>query len=82
MEKIIKNLANMKVWIDFSLSRPSGFKTKAESMRFVTEVMNRCLYLLRVAAAYSTPMSETAKSGYTKSKAIIVEIHGRSCKII
>ena len=71
MEKIIKNLTNMKVWVDFSLSPPAEFKTKAESMRLVTEVMNRCLYLLKVGAA-SAPDAETAKTGYTKPKAIIV----------
>lgn len=71
MERMIKNLANIKVWIDFSFPPPSEFKTKAESMRFVAEVMNRCLYLLRIGAA-SASNEETAKTGYTKSKAIIV----------
>jgi len=80
MEKIIKNLANMKVWVDFSLSPPSEFKTKAESMRFVTEVMNRCLYLLKVGAA-SAPDAETAKRGYTKSKAIIVGYMAQLAKL-
>ena len=80
MEKIIKNLANMKVWIDFSLPPPSEFKTKAESMRFVTEVMNRCLYLLKVGAA-SAPDAKTAKTGYTKSKAIIVGYMAQLAKL-
>ncbi len=71
MEKIIKNLTNMKMWVDFSLPPPAEFKTKTESMRFVAEVMNRCLYLLRVGAA-SAPNTETAKTGYAKPKAIIV----------
>lgn len=71
MERVIKNLANMKVWIDFSFPPPPGFKTKSESMRFVAEVMNRCLYLLRIGAA-SASNEETAKTGYTKSKAVIV----------
>ena len=71
MEKIIKNLTNMKAWIDFSLPPPSEFKTKAESMRFVAEVMNRCLYLLKVGTASASNV-ETAKRGYTKPKAIIV----------
>ena len=71
MEKIIKNLTNMKMWVDFSLPPPAEFKTKTESMRFVAEVMNRCLYLLRVGAA-SAPNAETAKTGYAKPKAIIV----------
>ena len=71
MEKIIKNLTNMKVWIDLSLPPPAEFKTKVESMRFVAEVMNRCLYLLKVGAA-SAPNAETTKAGYTKPKVIIV----------
>ena len=71
MESMIKNLANMKVWIDFSFPPPSEFKTKAESMRFVAEVMNRCLYLLKVGTA-SASNAKTAKTGYTKPKAIIV----------
>ena len=71
MEKIVKNLTNMKMWVDFSLPPPAEFKTKTESMRFVAEVMNRCLYLLKIGAA-SAPNAETAKIGYTKSKAIIV----------
>ena len=71
MEKIIKNLANMKVWIDFSFPPPSEFKTEAESMKFVAEAMNRCLYLLKVGAA-TAPNAETAKTGYTKPRAIIV----------
>ena len=71
MEKIVKNLTNMKMWVDFNLPPPAEFKTKTESMRFVAEVMNRCLYLLKVGAA-SAPNVETAKTGYTKPKAIIV----------
>ena len=71
MEKTIKNLTNMKVWIDFSLPPPSEFKTEAESMKFVAEAMNRCLYLLKVGAA-TAPNAETAKTGYTKPRAIIV----------
>ena len=71
MDKIVKNLENMKAWVNSSLPLPSVFKTNAEAMRFVAEVMNRCLYLLRVGTA-SAPDVETAKTGYTKPNAIIV----------
>ncbi len=71
MDKIIQKLTNMKAWIDFNLPPPAEFKTNAERMRFSAEVMNRCLYLLRVGIA-SAPDAETANRGYTKPKAIIV----------
>ena len=71
MDKIIQKLTNMEAWIDFNLPPPAEFKTNAELMRFVAEIMNRCLYLLRVGVA-SAPDAETANTGYAKSEAIIV----------
>ena len=71
MDKIIQKLTNMNAWIDFNSPPPAKFKTNAEHMRFTAEVMNRCLYLLRIGVA-STPDTETANTGYTKPKAIIV----------
>ena len=71
MDKIIQKLTNMEAWIDFNLPPSAGFKTNAELMRFVAEVMNRCLYLLRVGVA-AAPDAKTAKTGYAKSEAIIV----------
>ena len=71
MDKIIQKLTNMEAWIDFHLPPPAGFKTNAERMRFTAEIMNRCLYLLRIGVA-SAPDAKTANTGYTKSKAIIV----------
>jgi len=70
MDKIVKNLENMKAWVSSCLPLPAAFKTNAEAMRYVAEVMNRCLYLLRIGAA-SAPDVETAKTGHTKPKAII-----------
>lgn len=70
MDKIVKNLENMKTWVNASLPLPAAFKTNAEAMRFVAEVMNRCLYLLRIGTA-SAPNAETAQTGYTKPQAII-----------
>jgi len=70
MDKIVKNLENMKAWVRACLPLPTAFKTNAEAMRYVAEVMNRCLYLLRIGAA-SAPDVETAKTGHTKPKAII-----------
>ena len=71
MDKIIQKLTNMEAWIDFHLATPPEFKTKPEHMRFVAEVMNRCLYLLRIGVA-SAPDAKTANTGYPKPKAIIV----------
>ena len=71
MDKIIQKLTNMEAWIDFHLFPPAEFKTKPEHMRFAAEVMNRCLYLLRIGVA-SAPDAKTADTGYAKSKAIIV----------
>ena len=71
MDKIIQKLTNMEAWIDFHLAPPAEFKTRPEHMRFVAEVMNRCLYLLRVGVA-SAPDAKTANTGYAKPKAIIV----------
>ena len=71
MDKIIQKLTNMEAWIDFNLPPPAEFKTNAELMRFVAEVMNRCLYLLRVGVA-AAPDAKTAKTGYAKPEAIIV----------
>ncbi|MXY28283.1 hypothetical protein F4Y59_09010 [Candidatus Poribacteria bacterium] len=70
MDKIIRKLTNMEAWIEFN-SPPAESKTNAELMRFVVEVMNRCLYLLRVGVA-AAPDAETANTGYAKPQAIIV----------
>lgn len=71
MDKILQKLTNMEAWIDFHLAPPPEFKTKPEHMRFVAEVMNRCLYLLRIGVA-SAPDTKTANTGYAKPQAIIV----------
>ena len=71
MDKITQKLKNIEVWVDFNLPLPSEFKTNAESINFVVEVMNRCLYLLRVGVA-SAPDAKTAKTGYAKPEAVIV----------
>ena len=71
MDKIIRKLKNTEAWIDFNSPPPAEFKTNAELMRFVAEVMNRCLYLLRVGVV-AAPDTETANTGYAKPKAIIV----------
>ncbi len=71
MDKIIRKLTNMEAWIDFNSPPPAEFKTNAELPRFVVEVMNRCLYLLRVGVA-AAPDAETANTGYAKPQAIIV----------
>ena len=71
MDKVVQKLTNMEAWIDFHLPPPAEFKTNAERMRFAAEVMNRCLYLLRIGVA-SAPDAKTANIGYAKPKAIVV----------
>ena len=70
MDKILKNLKNIEAWIDFN-SPPPDFKTHYDFMNLVVEVMNRCLYLLK-AGLGSVPDEETANTGYSEHKAIIV----------
>ena len=71
MDKVIQNLKNMEKWIAANLRRPAKFKTHYDFMRLAVEVMNRCLYLLKLGV-YSTPDAETANVGYAQPKAIIV----------
>ena len=59
MDKVIQNLKNMEKWIAANLRRPAKFKTHYDFMRLAVEVMNRCLYLLKLGV-YSTPDAETA----------------------
>lgn len=70
MNEIIQNLKKIEEWVDFS-SPPPDFDTNTEFMKFAVEIMNRCLYLLKMGAA-SAPDAETAKKGYAKNEAIIV----------
>ena len=71
MDKVIQNLKNMEKWIASNLRRPAEFETHYDFMRLAVEVMNRCLYLLKLGV-YSTPDAETANLGYAQPKAIIV----------
>lgn len=71
MDKVIQNLKNMEKWIAANLRRPAKFETHYDFMRLAVEVMNRCLYLLKLGV-YSTPDAETANVGYAQPKAIIV----------
>lgn len=71
MDKVIQNLKNMEKWIAANLRRPAKFKTHYDFMRLAVEVMNRCLYLLKLGV-YSTPDAETANVGYAQPEAIIV----------
>lgn len=70
MEKIMENLSKIEAWVDFN-SPPSVFDTHTAYMKFAVDIMNRCLYLLRIGVAAS-PDAETANRGYTKHRAIIV----------
>ena len=70
MDKVLQNLKNIKTWVDFN-SPPPDFATNTEFMKFAVEIMNRCLYLLKIGVA-SAPDTATANKGYTKHRAIIV----------
>ena len=71
MDKVIQNLKNMEKWIDSNLQRSANFETHYDFMSFAVEVMNRCLYLLKLGV-YSVQDADTANTGYTQPKAIIV----------
>ena len=70
MDKIMENLSKIEAWIDFN-SPPPVFDTNTAYMKFAVEIMNRCLYLLKLGVRAS-PDAETARRGYTKHRAIIV----------
>lgn len=70
MNELITNLAGIQSWIDNSPA-PTELRTNDEFMSFVVQLMNRCLYLLRVGAALS-PDERTANEGFTKHRAIVV----------
>lgn len=79
MEKIIENLSKIEAWIDFN-SPPPVFETNTAFMKFAVEIMNRCLYLLRISVAAS-PNVQAANKGYTKHRAIIVGYMVRLTKL-
>ena len=70
MDKIMQNLSRIEAWIDYN-SPPPVFNTNTAYMKFAVEIMNRCLYLLKLGVCAS-PDVETARRGYTKHRAIIV----------
>jgi hypothetical protein len=71
MNQIIQNLNKIETWIDDNWPPSSDFNTDDEFMGFAVEIMNRCLYLLKVGTA-SSPDAKAASKGYTKHRAIIV----------
>lgn len=70
IDKIMETLSDIEAWVDFNLP-PPVFNTNTAYMKFAVEIMNRCLYLLKLGVRAS-PNAETAKRGYTKHRAIIV----------
>ena len=70
MDQIMQNLSRVEAWIDYN-SPPPVFNTNTAYMKFAVEIMNRCLYLLKLGVRAS-PDVETARRGYTKHRAIIV----------
>ena len=70
IDKIMETLSDIEAWVDFN-SPPPVFKTNTAYMKFAVEIMNRCVYLLKLGVRAS-PGVETARRGYTKHRAIIV----------
>lgn len=70
IDKIMETLSDIEAWVDFN-SPPPVFNTNTAYMKFAVEIMNRCLYLLKLGVRAS-PDVETARRGYTKHRAIIV----------
>ena len=69
-KKILANLAAIEKWID-EAPDPSTFHSNNDFMSFVVELMNRCLYLLKVGVSLA-PTEEATHKGYSKQKIIIV----------
>ena len=70
IDKIMETLSDIEAWVDFN-SPPPVFNTNTAYMNFAVEIMNRCLYLLKLGVCASRD-AETARRGYTKHRAIIV----------
>lgn len=70
IDKIMETLSDIEAWVDFN-SPPPVFNTNTAYMKFAVEIMNRCLYLLKLGVRASRD-AETARKGYTKHRAIIV----------
>ena len=70
MEKILDNLAKINDWID-KAPDPATFQTNDDFMGFIVELMNSCLYVLKVSAALA-PSSSIAHNGFSKFTAIVV----------
>lgn len=79
LENIIRNIENIEKWIDSSPNLPD-FVDNDDFMKFSVEMMNRCLYLLKLGVAL-VPNEEASQKGYTKHRAIIVGHMVRTTKL-
>lgn len=70
MKKIISNIAKIDDWVD-KAPDPVTFQNNDDFMNFVVELMNYCLYLLKVSVALA-PTPSIAHNGFSKNTAIIV----------
>ena len=73
------NLASIKSWIN-GAPNPMEFTTNDEFMKLSVELMNRCLYLMRVGVALA-PSADAQEKGYAKHRAIIVGHMVRMAKL-
>lgn len=70
MEKLLDNLDKIDNWLS-SAPDPATFQNNDDFMEFTVELMNRCLYVLRVGVSLA-PNEAVAYKGYSKQRAIIV----------
>lgn len=70
MESILSNIAKIDNWID-NAPNPETFHNNNDFMNLLIELMNYCLYLLRMSVALA-PTASIAVNGFSKSSAIIV----------
>ena len=66
----MRNLHDIRSWLE-EAPNPYEFGDNEEFMTFSVELMNRCIYLMRLGASLA-PSASIASRGYTKHKAIIV----------
>jgi hypothetical protein len=63
-------MLEIETWVD-NAPDPITFHTNDEFMAFIVELMNRCLYLLKLGVTL-VPTDETSNKGYVKQKAVLV----------
>ena len=79
MGKLEENLAEIRAWVDQTRDY-SSIDSNDDFMKVAVEMMNYCLYLLRLGASL-VPNERVAENGYTKHRAIVVAHVIRTAKL-